>query len=138
LKAHTADGRPIKTCAHLSAAAVAGSKVASHMGTIVHSPGAGGPVCANASMHLPNVPSGHNHVHNHSNVSVGTSTCGEGECDGSHDDSCDDNCSEKSSSTTNSQNQKDGKYCDCCYCEFFGHGNVSDLNKKKFSYLIKL
>lgn len=61
------------------------------------------------------------------NVSVGTSTvCTEPDCDGNHDDnyeSMDDNCSEKSSSTSNSTNQKEGKYCDCCYCEFFGHGN---------------
>lgn len=62
------------------------------------------------------------------NVSVGTSTvCAEADCDGHHEenyDSIDDSCSEQSSSTSNS-NQKEGKYCDCCYCEFFGHGNVS-------------
>ncbi|KAG8591258.1 hypothetical protein GDO81_000107 [Engystomops pustulosus] len=34
----------------------------------------------------------------------------------------DDSCSEHSSSTSTSTNQKEGKYCDCCYCEFFGHG----------------
>ncbi|MFT7815207.1 protein FAM193A-like [Arapaima gigas] len=33
-----------------------------------------------------------------------------------------DSCSEHSSSTSTSTNQKEGKYCDCCYCEFFGHG----------------
>ena len=64
------------------------------------------------------------------NVSVGTSTlCTEHDCGGNCDenyDSIDDNCSEQSSSTSNStSNQKDGKYCDCCYCEFFGHQNVS-------------
>lgn len=36
-----------------------------------------------------------------------------------------DSCSEHSSSTSTSTNQKEGKYCDCCYCEFFGHGGVS-------------
>lgn len=35
-----------------------------------------------------------------------------------------DSCSEHSSSTSTSTNQKEGKYCDCCYCEFFGHGGV--------------
>lgn len=58
------------------------------------------------------------------NVSVGTSTvCMEPDCEGHCDengDCIDDSCSEQSS--TNSS-QKDGKYCDCCYCEFFGHGN---------------
>ncbi|XP_059846108.1 protein FAM193B isoform X1 [Hypanus sabinus] len=34
----------------------------------------------------------------------------------------DDSCSEHSSCTSHSANQKEGKYCDCCYCEFFGHG----------------
>uniref|UniRef100_A0A8C8EYH6 FAM193 C-terminal domain-containing protein n=1 Tax=Oncorhynchus tshawytscha TaxID=74940 RepID=A0A8C8EYH6_ONCTS len=29
--------------------------------------------------------------------------------------------SERSSCASSSNNQKDGKYCDCCYCEFFGH-----------------
>lgn len=42
------------------------------------------------------------------------------------DESADeDSCSEHSSSTSTSTNQKEGKYCDCCYCEFFGHGGVS-------------
>lgn len=60
------------------------------------------------------------------NVSVGTSTlCADPDCQQHHDDNCDsidDSCSEKSSSTSTSNNQKEGKYCDCCYCEFFGHG----------------
>lgn len=44
------------------------------------------------------------------------------------DESADeDSCSEHSSSTSTSTNQKEGKYCDCCYCEFFGHGGVSAL-----------
>uniref|UniRef100_A0A3B4ACF7 Uncharacterized protein n=1 Tax=Periophthalmus magnuspinnatus TaxID=409849 RepID=A0A3B4ACF7_9GOBI len=38
-----------------------------------------------------------------------------------------DSCSEHSSSTSTSTNQKEGKYCDCCYCEFFGHGGVTHL-----------
>ncbi|XP_060044472.1 protein FAM193A isoform X1 [Erinaceus europaeus] len=39
------------------------------------------------------------------------------------DESADeDSCSEHSSSTSTSTTQKEGKYCDCCYCEFFGHG----------------
>ncbi|KAG2455506.1 DDX41 helicase, partial [Polypterus senegalus] len=32
-----------------------------------------------------------------------------------------DSSSERSSCASSSNNQKDGKYCDCCYCEFFGH-----------------
>uniref|UniRef100_A0A0B7A9E4 FAM193 C-terminal domain-containing protein n=1 Tax=Arion vulgaris TaxID=1028688 RepID=A0A0B7A9E4_9EUPU len=62
------------------------------------------------------------------NIGVGTSTpCNDPECNAHHhDDNCDsvdDSCSEKSSSTSTS-NQKEGKYCDCCYCEFFGHSNT--------------
>lgn len=95
------------------------SKVANNLGTLREtlqgsgsSPVAG---CPN-SVQLPTSVN---------NVSVGTSTvCTEPDCDGNHDnDSYDDNCSEKSSSTSNSTSQKEGKYCDCCYCEFFGHGN---------------
>ncbi|RUS77824.1 hypothetical protein EGW08_014417 [Elysia chlorotica] len=60
------------------------------------------------------------------NIGVGTSPCNDPECEVHHGedncDSVDDSCSEKSSSTTTS-NQKEGKYCDCCYCEFFGHNN---------------
>ena len=80
------------------------------------------------------------------NVSVGTSTgCQEAECDHNHlhnhvhshgggagtgednYDSEEDSCSEQSSSTSTS-NQKDGKYCDCCYCEFLGHSTVRCLS----------
>lgn len=32
-----------------------------------------------------------------------------------------DSSSERSSCASSTNNQKDGKYCDCCYCEFFGH-----------------
>ncbi|XP_064630166.1 protein FAM193A-like isoform X2 [Lineus longissimus] len=60
------------------------------------------------------------------NVAVGNSTvCTDHDCDGHNEetyDSIDDSCSEQSSSTSNS-NQKDGKYCDCCYCELLGHGS---------------
>lgn len=95
------------------------SKVANHLGTLreTHQPTSNAGTCPNA-VQLPTSVN---------NVSVGTSTgCTEPDCDGNHDnDSFDDNCSEKSSSTSNSTNQKEGKYCDCCYCEFFGHGNVS-------------
>lgn len=45
---------------------------------------------------------------------------GNGAYDGESQD--EDSCSEHSSSTSTSTNQKEGKYCDCCYCEFFGHG----------------
>ncbi|KAK0070404.1 protein FAM193A-like isoform X2 [Biomphalaria pfeifferi] len=63
-----------------------------------------------------------------SNIAVNTSSpCNDPECEAHHhDDNCDsvdDSCSEKSSSTSTS-NQKEGKYCDCCYCEFFGHNNT--------------
>ncbi|KAG9339315.1 hypothetical protein JZ751_023871 [Albula glossodonta] len=37
-----------------------------------------------------------------------------------------DSSSERSSCASSSTNQKDGKYCDCCYCEFFGHNADSD------------
>lgn len=33
-----------------------------------------------------------------------------------------DSCSERSTST-----QRDSRHCDCCYCEVFGHGVVSQL-----------
>nr|XP_045009113.1 protein FAM193B isoform X4 [Jaculus jaculus] len=32
-----------------------------------------------------------------------------------------DSSSEQSSCTSSSTHQRDGKFCDCCYCEFFGH-----------------
>ncbi|XP_005091367.1 protein FAM193A isoform X2 [Aplysia californica] len=73
--------------------------------------------CSNASS-LPSVVN---------NIGVGTSLpCSDPAYEGHHlEDNCDsvdDSCSEKSSSTSTS-NQKEGKYCDCCYCEFFGHNN---------------
>ncbi|XP_042319409.1 protein FAM193A isoform X3 [Sceloporus undulatus] len=70
-------------------------------------------------------------------VSTSSSVCSDPDCEGQHcehsdiydhphydgEDSQDyDSCSEHSSSTSTSTNQKEGKYCDCCYCEFFGHG----------------
>ncbi|XP_058526329.1 protein FAM193A isoform X2 [Ochotona princeps] len=69
-------------------------------------------------------------------VSAPPSVCSDPDCEGHRcengvydpqqdegDESGDeDSCSEHSSGTSTSTNQKDGKYCDCCYCEFFGHG----------------
>nr|XP_023654894.1 protein FAM193A isoform X2 [Paramormyrops kingsleyae] len=70
-------------------------------------------------------------------VSAPPSVCSDPDCEGHRceangaydhqpydgDESPDeDSCSEHSSSTSTSTNQKEGKYCDCCYCEFFGHG----------------
>uniref|UniRef100_A0A3Q2NQV6 Family with sequence similarity 193 member A n=1 Tax=Fundulus heteroclitus TaxID=8078 RepID=A0A3Q2NQV6_FUNHE len=70
-------------------------------------------------------------------VSAPTSVCSDPDCEGhrcegngSHENQPydgeespdEDSCSEHSSSTSTSTNQKEGKYCDCCYCEFFGHG----------------
>uniref|UniRef100_S4RPW7 Family with sequence similarity 193 member A n=1 Tax=Petromyzon marinus TaxID=7757 RepID=S4RPW7_PETMA len=58
------------------------------------------------------------------------SACSEGNCVGCSDGNTygteesqdEDSCSDESSSTSTSTSQRDGKYCDCCYCEFFGHG----------------
>uniref|UniRef100_G1KA90 FAM193 C-terminal domain-containing protein n=1 Tax=Anolis carolinensis TaxID=28377 RepID=G1KA90_ANOCA len=70
-------------------------------------------------------------------VSTASSVCSDPDCEGQHCEHSDlydhpqydgeesqdeDSCSEHSSSTSTSTNQKEGKYCDCCYCEFFGHG----------------
>ncbi|MFT7807673.1 protein FAM193A [Arapaima gigas] len=70
-------------------------------------------------------------------VSAPPSVCSDPECDGHRCEASsgyghqpydgeespdEDSCSEHSSSTSTSTNQKEGKYCDCCYCEFFGHG----------------
>nr|XP_058157366.1 protein FAM193A isoform X3 [Dasypus novemcinctus] len=71
-----------------------------------------------------------------SSMSAPPSVCSDPDCEGHRcengvydpqqddgDESADeDSCSEHSSSTSTSTNQKEGKYCDCCYCEFFGHG----------------
>lgn len=71
-----------------------------------------------------------------SSVSAPPSVCSDPDCEGHRcengvydpqqddgDESADeDSCSEHSSSTSTSTTQKEGKYCDCCYCEFFGHG----------------
>ncbi|XP_064782070.1 protein FAM193A-like [Oncorhynchus masou masou] len=68
-------------------------------------------------------------------ISAPPSVCSDPECEGhrcegngaydhqgydGEESQDEDSCSEHSSST--STNQKEGKYCDCCYCEFFGHG----------------
>ncbi|XP_048383884.1 protein FAM193A isoform X2 [Stegostoma tigrinum] len=70
-------------------------------------------------------------------VSASASVCSDPDCEGHPCESSnvydhqqfdgeesqdEDSCSEHSSSTSTSTNQKEGKYCDCCYCEFFGHG----------------
>uniref|UniRef100_A0A8C4WVA2 Family with sequence similarity 193 member A n=1 Tax=Eptatretus burgeri TaxID=7764 RepID=A0A8C4WVA2_EPTBU len=70
----------------------------------------------------------------------GTGPCSGGICHGGEEgmpcgmeESLDeDSCSDESSSTSTSTNQRDGKYCDCCYCEFFGHGGppVAPTSKK--------
>ncbi|XP_067838519.1 protein FAM193A isoform X3 [Heptranchias perlo] len=72
-----------------------------------------------------------------SSVSASASVCSDPDCEGHPCESSnvydhqqfdgeesqdEDSCSEHSSSTSTSTNQKEGKYCDCCYCEFFGHG----------------
>nr|XP_033783117.1 protein FAM193B isoform X2 [Geotrypetes seraphini] len=57
-----------------------------------------------------------------------------------------DSSSERSSCTSSSANQKDGKFCDCCYCEFFGHNappaaptsrNYAEIREKLRSRLTK-
>ncbi|XP_077166859.1 protein FAM193A isoform X2 [Paroedura picta] len=70
-------------------------------------------------------------------ISDPSRACSDPDCEGHHceessiyghqqydgeDSQDEDSCSEHSSSTSTSTNQKEGKYCDCCYCEFFGHG----------------
>ncbi|TRY54649.1 hypothetical protein DNTS_031192 [Danionella cerebrum] len=50
-----------------------------------------------------------------SNKACRVSPCDQEEADD------EDSSSERSSCASSSTNQKDGKYCDCCYCEFFGH-----------------
>ncbi|OCT99263.1 protein FAM193A [Xenopus laevis] len=71
------------------------------------------------------------------NLSAPPSVCSDPDCEGhrcennggydhqqydGEESQDEDSCSEHSSSTSTSTNQKEGKYCDCCYCEFFGHG----------------
>ncbi|KAJ8382964.1 hypothetical protein SKAU_G00037420 [Synaphobranchus kaupii] len=70
-------------------------------------------------------------------VSAPPSVCSDPECEGhrceahggydhqpydGEESQDEDSCSDHSSGTSTSTNQKEGKYCDCCYCEFFGHG----------------
>ncbi|XP_029439835.1 protein FAM193B [Rhinatrema bivittatum] len=61
-------------------------------------------------------------------------------------DEGEDSSSERSSCTSSSANQKDGKFCDCCYCEFFGHNappaaptsrNYAEIREKLRSRLTK-
>lgn len=42
-----------------------------------------------------------------------------------------DSSSERSSCTSSSTHQRDGKFCDCCYCEFFGHNAVSEPSQAR-------
>ena len=93
---------------------------------------------ATAPLTVPAPPGHHHHPHPHAAAglvdatssdvsSTAGSMCLEADSCGHNDENCDsndDSCSEQSSSTSTS-NQKDGKYCDCCYCEFFGHSTVS-------------
>ncbi|XP_078006423.1 protein FAM193B isoform X5 [Phascolarctos cinereus] len=57
-----------------------------------------------------------------------------------------DSSSERSSCASSSTTQKDGKFCDCCYCEFFGHNappaaptsrNYAEIREKLRSRLTK-
>lgn len=79
--------------------------------------GGGGELLANGPVHFGSDPDCEGH------------RCENGVYDPQQDDgdesADEDSCSEHSSSTSTSTNQKEGKYCDCCYCEFFGHGGVS-------------
>ncbi|KAF5906440.1 protein FAM, partial [Clarias magur] len=50
----------------------------------------------------------------------GSSLCQQAACEGDEVED-EDSGSERSSCASSSTNQRDGKYCDCCYCEFFGH-----------------
>ncbi|KAM4677299.1 protein FAM193B [Discoglossus pictus] len=58
----------------------------------------------------------------------------------------DEDSSSEPSSCTSSSNQRDGKFCDCCYCEFFGNNtpapaptsrNYSEMREKLRSRLTK-
>ena len=42
-----------------------------------------------------------------------------------------DSSSERSSCTSSSTHQRDGKFCDCCYCEFLGHNAVSEPSQAR-------
>lgn len=57
----------------------------------------------------------------------GSSLCQQAACEGDEVDD-EDSGSERSSCASSSTNQRDGKYCDCCYCEFFGHNAVTKLH----------
>uniref|UniRef100_A0A3Q3L852 Family with sequence similarity 193 member A n=1 Tax=Labrus bergylta TaxID=56723 RepID=A0A3Q3L852_9LABR len=73
-------------------------------------------------------------------VSAPPSVCSDPDCEGhrceGNGTQDEDSCSEHSSSTSTSTNQKEGKYCDCCYCEFFGHGGVSLIYREKWKYCL--
>lgn len=57
----------------------------------------------------------------------GSSLCQQAACEGDEVED-EDSGSERSSCASSSTNQRDGKYCDCCYCEFFGHNAVTRLH----------
>ncbi|XP_062840758.1 protein FAM193B isoform X2 [Trichomycterus rosablanca] len=50
---------------------------------------------------------------------VNGSSCQQAACE--LEDPEDEDSGSERSSCASSTNQRDGKYCDCCYCEFFGH-----------------
>lgn len=45
-----------------------------------------------------------------------------------------DSSSERSSCTSSSTHPRDGKFCDCCYCEFFGHNAAKGEEVAEKSY----
>lgn len=46
--------------------------------------------------------------------------------------SCDTPPVNQCSSSTEDGRTERGKYCDCCYCEFFGHAAVSTCSKHNY------
>ncbi|XP_067938366.1 protein FAM193A-like isoform X2 [Watersipora subatra] len=73
------------------------------------------------------------HIAPHKPSAASNQSSGETEGGGSplvSDEEDGGSCSGQSSSTSNS-NQKDSKYCDCCYCEFFGHGQPTPTPTSK-------
>ncbi|CAM9394617.1 unnamed protein product [Lampetra fluviatilis] len=68
-------------------------------------------------------PGGHvEALHSVANAEGNCVGCSDGNTYGTEESQDEDSCSDESSSTSTSTSQRDGKYCDCCYCEFFGHG----------------
>ncbi|XP_071947142.1 protein FAM193A-like isoform X2 [Antedon mediterranea] len=76
-------------------------------------------ICANALQTSASTP-------------TSTSICSDPECEthlSFEPEDTDDSCSEKSSSTVNSNRERESKHCDCCYCEFFGHGAAAPMSR---------